>query len=212
MTAREEEPTPSAIAGHAGGGEKALNLPNVLSAIRLLGSFVLLGLTLAGGGRLVLPLIVVMLVSDWLDGKLAILLNQRTTFGAKLDSVADVSFYAAVLVAACWLKGDLLADELIWVIPAVAMYGVSSVLGWYKFGRIPTYHTRGAKTAWLLVTLAILALFTRDWAWPVRVVSAWVFLVNLEAILITSVLPAPQVDVASLLHAWRIRQRLYQAA
>jgi CDP-diacylglycerol--glycerol-3-phosphate 3-phosphatidyltransferase len=185
---------------------RTINLPNLLSGIRFLGSFVLVGLAMAGGGPVVLPLIVVLLMTDWIDGKLAILLNQRTTFGARLDSLADVTFYVAVLIALCWLKSDLVIGEVNWIWPAIVAYGTSCLVGLMKFGRIPTYHTRGAKTAWLLATLAILLVFAKGWVWPLRFVGAWVFLVNIEAILITLTLPKAQVDIATLYHAVRARR------
>ena len=185
-----------------------LNLPNVLSGTRLLGSFMLVGLAWSGSDGIVLPLILVLLITDWIDGKLAVLWKQQTAFGARLDSLADVTFYIAVLFAVGRLKSELLVAELAWIAPAVVTYLLSCLVGWIKFRRIPTYHTRAAKTGWLLVGLVVLAVFARNWHWPIRALGIWVFLVNIEAILISLVLPASLVDVPSLYHAWAARRRL----
>ena len=45
-------------------------------------------------------ILVVLLFSDWLDGKLAVLLEQRTTFGARLDSLSAT---APTYFALTWL-------------------------------------------------------------------------------------------------------------
>lgn len=184
-----------------------LNLPNVLSGTRFLGSFALVGVAWWGNDALVLPLILVLLLSDWIDGKLAVLWKQQTTFGARLDSLADVTFYLAVLFVLGRLKSELLLAELAWIAPAVVTYLLSCLVGWFKFSRIPTYHTRAAKTGWLLVGLVVLAVFARNWHWPIRALGIWVFLVNVEAILISLVLPESLVDVPSLYHAWAARRR-----
>ena len=183
------------------------NLPNFLSGVRFVGSFVLAGLALAGGGPFLLPLAFVLIMTDWVDGKIAIAWKQRTVIGARLDSLADVTFYASVLFALWWLKSDLIWAEGLWLFPGIIAYGVSCLLGLMKFGHIPTYHTRGAKAGWLLGSLTILAVFGGDWGWPIRLLGLWVLLVNIEAILITLVLPAPQVDLPTLYHAILARRR-----
>ena len=74
-----------------------VNVPNTLCAIRLVGSFVLIYLALIGRDKVFIGTFVLLVATDWLDGKLAILLNQRTEFGARLDSAADAMLYAALL-------------------------------------------------------------------------------------------------------------------
>ena len=180
---------------------RLLNVPNVLSAIRFVGSFVLLAVAIGGNSAWVLPLMIFLLATDWVDGKLAILLRQTTAFGARLDSLADVTFYASALLTTLWLKSDLLLHELPWILTAVASYAVSCLWGLYRFRRIPTYHTRMAKTSWLLATLALIAIYSHDATWPLRITTVAVFLTNLEAIAMTSVLDRPDVDVQSIYHA-----------
>jgi len=199
------DPAPARVA--ADERSSRANVPNLLSGLRLVGSALLLGLACAGSETLVAPLILTLLLTDWLDGKLAILWQQRTAFGARLDSLADASFYLAILVALAILRSELILAELAWILPPLATYLLSCLAGWFKFRRIPAYHTRAAKTGWLLVVLAVVAIFGWGWRWPLRVVGFWVTLVNVEAILISLVLPESRVDVASLYHAWAARKR-----
>lgn len=191
---------------HATAQPSILNLPNLFSGLRFIGSFGLLGLALAGGGPWLAPLLAFLILTDWVDGKLAIYLHQRTVFGARLDSLADVTFYAAVLLTLLWLKSSMVVAELVWIVPAILSYAVSSAIGLMKFGGIPTYHTRAAKTSWLLAGVAAFAVLA-DWSiWPLRVAAVAVLVTNLEAICITLVLPACRVDVMSLYHAVRFRK------
>lgn len=188
-----------------------LNVPNLLCAMRLVGSPVLVGLAVAGQQEVFVALLIFLLLTDWLDGKLAILWKQQTTFGARLDSVADASMYSALLFGAVWLKSGLVRDEAVWLVAAVATYALSTGFGLAKFHRMPSYHTRAAKTCWLLVSIAAISLFAGWSVWPLRIAAIAVVLSNLEATAITSVLPKWRADVTSIYHAWRdsrnIRER-----
>lgn len=184
-----------------------LNLPNLLSAVRLVGAFVVLGMAWFGADRLLLPLIAMLLVTDWFDGLLAVRWHQRTEVGAQLDSLADVTFYTAVLVALGWFQSEVVLAEWPWLLPGMVVYGVNALLGLARFQRLPTYHTRAAKLGWTLAVLAILGVLIAGKGWPLRWAGAWVLATNLEALLITCVLPRPAVDVPSLMHALELRRR-----
>jgi cardiolipin synthase (CMP-forming) len=186
------------------------NVPNLLAAIRLVGSLGAMLLAVFDLPLFFLVTIGILMLTDWLDGKLAVLLDQRTTFGARLDSFADAAMYAAILFGCLWLKSDLIRQEAGWILVGLASYAVTSIAGWVKFGRIPSYHTRAAKCGWLLVGIAVLGIFTGPeesaWSvWPLRVAAVGVTLTNLEATAITWILPQWRADVPSVWHAWRDR-------
>ena len=184
-----------------------VNLPNALCAIRFVGSFVLVGLAIAQATNVFVGLLVFLLMTDWVDGKLAILLKQQTKFGAKLDTVADVSLYTALLFGLFWLKGAEIASQWPWMGAALASYALSVVAALVKFGGFPSYHTRAAKTCWLLASVASIALFAGWPTWPIRLAAMAVTATNLEAVAITLVLKAPQVDLPSIYHAWKLHQK-----
>lgn len=186
------------------GRERVLTVPNALCFIRLIGSIFVVALAWYDLPRWCLGLSALLLVTDWVDGKLAILLKQQTTFGARLDTVADVSFYTSVGVAVCILRWQLILDEMIWIAPAVGTYALSVLAALFKYHRFPSYHTRMAKISWGLISIAIFAVFT-DWSvWPLRVAMVGVLLTNLEAIIITMVSPVWRSDVPSLYHALQL--------
>ncbi len=183
-------------------------IPNLLCMVRLVGAFVLPVLAVADKPYVFLAWFLLLSITDWLDGKLAVLLNQRSVFGARLDSWADATLYAAVLASTLWLRGEELAGLAGWIVTAVLSYALSTAAGFWKFGRWPSYHTRSAKTCWLLAVAAVVCLLG-DWArWPFQVALIAVTLANLESLLITWVLPQWQTDVPSLWHARRIAKQL----
>ena len=181
-------------------------IPNVLSGIRFVGCFGLIGLALAEQPMAVLVLFVILEMTDWFDGRLAIALHQRTEFGAKLDSTADATLAGSTLFAGLWLHWAALQPEVPFMVAAIGTYLISSVYGLWKFRQIPTYHTYGAKKSWGLITIGVVCIFGGWATWPFRVALIVVTVTNLEAILITRVLTSPHVDVLSIFHALRLEK------
>jgi cardiolipin synthase len=103
--------------------DRVLTLPNLLSALRLLGVPLFLWLLLgphADGWAIV----VLMLsgVTDWADGKLARALGQSSRLGALLDPAADRLYIVATLVA--FVLRDVIP---LWVV--LVLLGREVVLG-----------------------------------------------------------------------------------
>lgn len=208
--ASSDESTPASSDGKDQPGKGFWTIPNVLSAIRLIGSFVMIGIALAEMPVAVLILFVCLEMTDWFDGRIAIALNQRTVFGARLDSAADAALAGSTLFAGLWLHWAALQPEVLWMTAAIGTYVVSSLYGLWKFHQIPTYHTFGAKKSWGFITVGVVCIFGGWATWPFRVALFVVTLTNLEAILITRVLKEPRVDVTSLYHV--LRDQKQQAA
>jgi cardiolipin synthase len=95
-------------------------VPNLLSALRILGVPVFLWLVLVQQADVwAFGLLVVAGVSDWLDGFLARKLNQTSPIGALLDPLADRLYIGATLLGLAlrdfipwWLVAVLLIREL----------------------------------------------------------------------------------------------------
>ena len=193
------------------GGERTnrvATVPNVICAIRILGSMVLVGLACAERREAFLWLFVALSMTDWLDGKLAILLKQKSVLGARLDSWADAALYIALFFGALWLHWRTLQSELVWIVPAVFSYAVSTAAGFWKFKRWPSYHTRAAKTSWFLILVGAVCLLG-DWPlWPLRVALISVVITNLEGLLITMLIPAWRADVGSILRIMHDRSAM----
>jgi len=200
-TIAKENPPPKNEAG-------LYTIPNLLSLLRLLGAPVCIALAHLNQPTWFFVVMAFMIMSDWVDGKIAIWFNLRSTFGARLDSTADAMMYAAVLYGMWWLKWPMVREEAPWIVMALVSYVVTSAAGLWKFGRWPSYHTRAAKTSWFLMGLAILAVFADFSRWPLRIAMIAVTLTNIEATLITCILPAWVTDLPSLWHAFRLKKQL----
>jgi cardiolipin synthase len=104
-------------------GDRIVTWPNALSAARLAGVPVFLWLVLvprtATADVIAAALLGFAGISDWLDGKLARMLNQTSKLGQLLDPAADRLYIAATIIALgvrgiipWWLFGVIAAREI----------------------------------------------------------------------------------------------------
>ena len=178
-------------------------IPNIICLLRLVGSGLLLGLAIADLPLWFVGLFIGLTLSDWIDGRLARWLHQRSDFGARLDSFADAALYSALVLGSGVLARQAMQAEWPWVAVAVGSYVLSSLAGLLKYRRIPSYHTLAAKRSQGLVLIAGIALVLEWSVWPLRIAALAVLWTNLEGILLTAMLPKWQADVPSLWHALR---------
>jgi cardiolipin synthase len=104
-------------------GDRIVTWPNALSAARLIGVPVFLWLVIvpqtATADLIAAGILGLAGLTDWLDGKLARMLNQQSRLGQLLDPAADRLYIAATVIALAirgiipwWLFGALAAREL----------------------------------------------------------------------------------------------------
>lgn len=184
---------------------RRLTIPNALSVFRILGAPALVVLAADDRRDGVVILFVLMTASDWIDGKLAILLDQRSDIGPRLDSAADILMYLALLAAAVLLDGARLATESPWIAAPIVFYLAAGALSLKKFGRWPHHHTRLAKMSWGLMLIGAVA-FLGEWSrWPLRVALIGGALASMQSMRITHILAEWREDVPSVSAARRIR-------
>jgi cardiolipin synthase (CMP-forming) len=104
-------------------GDRIVTWPNALSAARLAGVPVFLWLVIgprtATADLIAAGILGLAGITDWLDGKLARMLNQQSRLGQVLDPAADRLYIAATIIALAvrgiipwWLFGVIAAREL----------------------------------------------------------------------------------------------------
>ncbi len=179
-----------------------ITIPNIICFVRLLGAFVLFAFAIAGWRNWFVGLILILSLSDWVDGKLARWLHQRSDFGARLDSFADATLYAGLIGGSLLLCWETLRPEWIWLVIGLGSYALTTGVGLWKFGRVPSYHTYGAKASNWLALIAGASLVMGWSIWPMRVAIIAVTLTNLETTAMTCVLKEWRADVLSLFHIW----------
>ncbi len=185
--------------------QRRLTIPNAITVLRLFGSGALFWLACAGREREFLILFAALLVTDWLDGRLAVILRQQSILGARLDSLADAFMYAALLFGLLVLEPDFAADESLLLSVMMASYAVSLVAALARFGRLPAYHTWAAKSCWLFVSAGAFSILLDGPPWLPRLAILLVILTNVEETLITLRLRQWRANVPSIFHLARNR-------
>lgn len=181
-----------------------LNIPNILSSLRLAAVPVLLVLAVEGHGRAFLILYVCALLTDLFDGYLARRLHQESELGAKLDSWGDFALYMATPVCAWLLWPELIRREAPYVLAVVCSFALPVLAGFLRYRRLTSYHTWGAKLSAVLMGASTLLLFAGGPAWPFRFSTVVLVITQIEEISITAVLSEWRSNVPTLWHAWRL--------
>jgi cardiolipin synthase len=139
--------------------DRVITVPNVLSLLRLAGVPLFLWLLL-GPHRDLLALLVLAVsgLTDWLDGKLARLLNQSSRMGALLDPAVDRLSTLSTLLAfglrdilPWWVVAGLIGRDLV-------LASTLPVLRRYGYGPLPVHYMGKAATLCLLYAFPLLLL------------------------------------------------------
>lgn len=153
------------VGGHSGAGvvtPSRWNVPNALSATRLLGVPALFVLVQREPVIWFVALFAFLGVTDYLDGKLARAWNQTSAFGSMLDSVADVAYYVSTAYFAWRLFPAYLIPNLPYVAAALVLYATLILVSTVRVGRILLPHTHLSRIAGALAVLAVFASFVMD--------------------------------------------------
>ena len=192
--------------------DRYVTVPNIICVFRIVGSVCLVPLAVFDYPTAFVVGFIVLSLSDWVDGKLAILLNQRSAFGARLDSASDAVLYICPIIGSLVLKWDVLQTQWGWVAMALASYALTTGYGLWKYGRVPSYHTRGAKISqWIVLGAGVVLVL--DWSlWPLRIAAVATTLTNLEATAMTRVLDQWHADLLSYSVAVRKQREQSQSS
>jgi CDP-diacylglycerol--glycerol-3-phosphate 3-phosphatidyltransferase len=185
-----------------------LNLPNVISTLRILMVPLLALLAFRGWGHAFTVLLAASLLMDFLDGYLARRLNQRTPLGAQLDSWGDFLTVLVYPCAAAWLRPALLKQNALWVLVAALAYFGPIAFGFVKYGRLTSYHTRLMTVTAYVMGAAAVAFFAGWSDLPLRVACVVLLVAGAEEIWISAMLPVWQANVRGLRHALALRSKL----
>jgi cardiolipin synthase len=138
---------------------RLLTVPNVLSLLRLAGIPPFLWLLLGPHDDLLAVLLLALSgLTDWLDGKLARLLNQSTRLGALLDPAVDRLYTLSTLLAfgvrevlPWWVVAVLIGRDLVLLVAL-------PVLRHHGYGPLPVHYVGKAATLCLLYAFPLLLL------------------------------------------------------
>jgi cardiolipin synthase len=154
--------------------ERLLTVPNTLSALRLAGVPLFLWLLLGPADDLLAVLVLALSgLTDWLDGKLARLLNQSSRLGALLDPAVDRLYTLSTLLAfgarqilPWWLVAVLLGRDLVLLLAL-------PVLRHHGYGPLQVHYLGKAATLCLLYAFPLLLLAHDVHGWVGAVAHAF---------------------------------------
>jgi cardiolipin synthase (CMP-forming) len=167
------------------------NIPNILSAWRLLTFPVLLWFIFSADRQAFIILISINLVTDILDGLIARVFRLQTEFGARLDSLADITTYLSAFIAMVHLEWDFVSSKEWEFIVLIALWLAGYLVCLIRFRKTPHLHLYSTKTAGYLQGIFIFTYFNwgnADWyfylMWSVSILAF------LEELIIVSFIPA----------------------
>lgn len=175
-----------------------LTIPNLLSLFRIGSVPVLITLAVLGKPSFFLVLLVLALVSDALDGFFARKFGTTSALGGKLDTWGDITVYLALPFCVWRLWPEIMARELISIVIACIGLCLPLLLGFFKFGKLTSYHTRGAKISGILLGISTPLMLAGGPSWPFRLAVSFFVVTEIEECLITFALSAYETDIPSL--------------
>jgi phosphatidylglycerophosphate synthase len=184
------------------------NFPNALSATRLLGVPVLFVLVQRAPVTWFAALYALLGVTDYLDGKLARAWHQTSEFGAMLDAVADVAYYASTAYFAVRLFPAYVTPSILYIVGCVGLYALLMVVSKVRVGRVLLPHTHLSRLAGALVVLAVFASFVMDTTWLFRGVIVLYGVSFMEQIAMVARYGDIPLDTRSILWLWRGAPRI----
>lgn len=135
-----------------------MNLPNLLTSLRLVLVFVLWVIVFVDRVWFVVLLLIAGL-TDVFDGYFARRLGQVTSFGAKYDSIVDNFLGVSLLVWTYWLAPEILWENLVIVLVAVGLMILSWLYAVVKYKRNPEFHLYSNKVLFVVAFWFLLHAF-----------------------------------------------------
>ncbi|MCG8500157.1 MAG: CDP-alcohol phosphatidyltransferase family protein [Firmicutes bacterium] len=113
-------------------------------------------------------------LSDVLDGYIARRTNTQSSFGAKLDSLADLGMSGIIITMMIIWAGDQLTIFFPWLIVIILIRCANMMIAAYKYHSFVILHTWGNKLTGLLLFITPLVFVTTHRVailWPVCIIA-----------------------------------------
>lgn len=135
------------------------NVPNCLSAYRIIALPALVWAIVQENNQLFIMLLSVNLITDILDGLIARTFKLETEFGAKLDSIADIGTYIMAFSGMIALHGKFVSDHTLSFSIILTLYVIPQLISLVKFRRMPSLHLYSNKITGYIQGIFIFTFF-----------------------------------------------------
>ena len=181
-------------------------VPNLLSMSRLVMAPLMVVAAALGSSRGFTALYAANLFTDAVDGFLARRLHAESPLGATLDSRGDLAVALSLPIGALLLWPEMIRGLIPYIVTALCAYLAPILVGGLRYGRLPCFHTWGAKAMAIMVGLSLLALFVTENSLCFRICVPFLLLESIEELVMIAILPRWHPNVRSLWHAVQLRR------
>lgn len=120
--------------------EQILNVPNLLSAYRIVAIPFILYTIFNEDKQLFIILVSINLITDILDGLIARLFKLQTELGARLDSLADVGTYLMAFIGMIVLEQEFVHAQKVPFLMIISLWILPQLISLIRFRRLPSFH------------------------------------------------------------------------
>jgi phosphatidylglycerophosphate synthase len=182
------------------------NLPNILSAARIVAAPLLVLLAIWRQETIFTGLLIVALVTDIADGLIARAFDLSSKLGAMLDSIADVLILFAACYGAWIFHQDICIAHSTAISVFVGAWLAETGAALWRYGKLSSFHTYAAKVSGYLLGIFIGVLFVFGFVpWLFYAAVTVSVLSNLEEMVLLWRLPEWRPNVRGLW--WVLRER-----
>ncbi len=187
--------------------KKSYYIINIITLYRLIMAPVLLFIIFSGNINLFKWLLPVSFFTDLIDGYLARKFRVTSTWGAKLDSIADDVNILVAVIALFVFKYEFIIQEKASIIVLLVLFAVQTALALIRYKKISSFHTYLAKCAAMLQGLFFILVFL--FPEPVNILFYTMVAVTaielIEEIILVLLLPVWKANVKGLY--WILKEK-----
>jgi cardiolipin synthase (CMP-forming) len=190
-------------------GESVLNVPNALSAYRLLALPFLIWSLIKPDSQIFITLLSINLITDILDGLIARAFKLETEFGAKLDSMADLGTYIMAICGMFVFKMDFVREHKIYFFIFIFLFVAPQIVSLIRFRRNTSFHLYSSKVVGYLQGIFIFTFF--NWGYNAAYFYFMMFcsyIAEMEGLIISLVIPKLRSNVRGIYFMWKEHKKI----
>jgi cardiolipin synthase len=139
--------------------KRAYYIVNGISVYRIVAAPLLLVFVITREMELFKWLLLVSFSTDAIDGYIARKFKVTSMLGAKLDSIGDDLTVLVAVIALCIAFPTFIIQHIVIVIVLAALFILQTLLAFFRYGKMTSFHTYAAKVSALLQGLFLLSAF-----------------------------------------------------
>lgn len=183
-----------------------LNVPNVLSAYRILALPFIIWSIAQGNKQLYITLLSINLITDILDGFIARAFKLETELGARLDSLADIGTYLMAFSGMLVLEWEFVTAHAAAFCVVMILYVTPQLIALVRFRRATSFHLYSSKLTGYVQGIFMFTYFLFGCPlWYFYFMIAVSCIAYTEALILVVTLPQLRSNVRGLY--WMIRDK-----